>query len=129
MKDRAKRIGTYIAQLGGETDFATRLAAEEALDKLGPLAEPAIRTALTSADPEVRYRANRLMRRLKLEEGESSLAAARGRAGQLPGAGEHRRRQGAAEEDDRRGVRDGVPRPVRRGSGADEVSGLVTLSP
>lgn len=77
VKNRAKRIGTYISQLGGETDFDTRIAAEEALDKLGPLAEPAIRAALTSADPEVRYRAGRLMRRLKFEEGESSLAAAR----------------------------------------------------
>jgi hypothetical protein len=77
VKERAKKIGTYISQLGGEADFDTRLAAEEALDKLGPLAEPAVRAALTSADPEVRYRANRLMRRLKLEEGESSLAAAR----------------------------------------------------
>ena len=76
-KNRAKRINTYITQLGSDYDFDTRLAAEEALDKLGPAAEPAIRTALTSADTEVRYRANRLMRRLKLEEGEASLATAR----------------------------------------------------
>jgi hypothetical protein len=77
VKNRAKRITTYITQLGSDYDFDTRLAAEEALDKLGPAAEPAIRTALTSADTEVRYRANRLMRRLKLEEGEASLATAR----------------------------------------------------
>jgi len=77
VKDRAKRITTYISQLGSDTDFDTRIAAEEALDKLGPAAEPAIRSALTSGDAEVRYRANRLMRKLKLEEGEASLAAAR----------------------------------------------------
>jgi hypothetical protein len=75
VKDRAKRIGTYITQLGGDTDFDTRLAAEEGLAKIGAPAEPSIRSALTSADPEVRYRANRLMRNLKLEEGESPVAA------------------------------------------------------
>lgn len=74
IKNRAKRISTYVSQLTSDTDFDTRLAAEEALDKLGPAAEPAIRTALTSADPEVRYRAGRLMKRLKGEESEAALA-------------------------------------------------------
>jgi hypothetical protein len=74
VKNRAKKISTYIAQLSSDTDFDTRLAAEEALDKLGPAAEPAVRTALTSADPEVRYRAGRLMKRLKGEESEAALA-------------------------------------------------------
>lgn len=74
VKNRAKRISAYISQLSSETDFDTRLAAEEALDKLGSAAEPAIRTALTSADPEVRYRAGRLMKRLKGEESEAALA-------------------------------------------------------
>lgn len=74
VKDRAKRITTYITQLGSDTDFDTRLAAEEALGKIGAAAEPAIRTALTSGDAEVRYRANRLMRDLKLEAGEAPLA-------------------------------------------------------
>lgn len=77
VKDRAKKISTFIAQLGGDTDFDTRLAAEEALDKLGTAAEPAVRSALNSADPEVRYRAGLLMRRMKLSENEGSLAAAR----------------------------------------------------
>ncbi len=75
VKDRAKRIGTYIGQLGVDTDFDTRLAAEEGLAKIGAPAEPSIRTALSSGDPEVRYRANRLMRDLKLEAGESPIAA------------------------------------------------------
>jgi hypothetical protein len=77
VKGRAKKISTYISQLGGDTDFDTRLAAEEALDKFGPAAEPAIRSALSSGDPEVRYRAGILMRRMKLSESEGSLAAAR----------------------------------------------------
>jgi hypothetical protein len=75
VKNRAARITTYISQLGGDTDFDTRLAAEEGLAKIGAPAEPSIRTALTSGDPEVRYRANRLMRDLKLEAGESPIAA------------------------------------------------------
>ncbi len=75
VKDRAKRITTFISQLGGDTDFDTRLAAEESLGKIGAAAEPAIRIALTSADAETRYRANRLMRNLKLEAGEAPLAA------------------------------------------------------
>lgn len=75
VKDRAKRITTYISQLGSDADFDTRLAAEEALGKIGAAAEPAIRTALTSGDAEVRYRANRLMRDLKLEAGEAPLAS------------------------------------------------------
>lgn len=75
VKDRAKRITTLVSQLGSDTDFDTRLAAEEALSKIGAPAEPSIRTALTSGDAEVRYRANRLMRDLKLEAGESPVAA------------------------------------------------------
>lgn len=75
VKNVAKRISTYISQLGSDTDFDTRLAAEEALGKMGAAAEPSIRTALTSGDAEVRYRANRLMRDLKLEAGESLVAA------------------------------------------------------
>lgn len=76
IKDRAKRITTLIAQLGSESDFDTRLAAEEELEKLGPAAEPAIRAATKSADAEQRYRATRLAGRMKLEAGEASLAAA-----------------------------------------------------
>jgi hypothetical protein len=75
VKNRAGRISTYISQLGSDTDFDTRLAAEEGLAKIGAPAEPSIRAALTSGDPEVRYRANRLMRDLKLEAGETPVAA------------------------------------------------------
>lgn len=77
IRDRAKRITTLIDQLGSDSDFDTRLAAEEELEKLGPAAEPAIRTAKQSADAEMRYRANRLHRKMKLEDGEASLAVVR----------------------------------------------------
>lgn len=77
IRDRAKRIATLVGQLGSEFDFDTRLAAEEELEKVGPAAEPAIRSAKQSADPEVRYRANRLHKRLKIEDGEASLTAVR----------------------------------------------------
>lgn len=77
IRDRAKRISTLVERLGGEFDFDMRVAAEEELEKLGAAAEPAIRTAKQSGDPEVRYRANRLHKKLKIEDGEASLTTVR----------------------------------------------------
>ena len=75
VKTRTKRIATLVTQLGIDTDFDTRLAATEELEKLGPAAEVAIRSAFNSSDPEAKYRAARLLAKLKLDDGgEASLA-------------------------------------------------------
>lgn len=76
VRNRAKRIETLMGQLGHQTDFDVRVAAEKELEKIGPAAEPVIRAALQSPDAEVRYRAERLLGKMKLEDGEASLAAA-----------------------------------------------------
>ncbi len=78
VKTRTRRIATLVESLGIETDFDTRLSACEELEKLGAAAETALRGALSSGDPEKKYRVTRLMSKLKLDAGgEGSLAAAK----------------------------------------------------
>ena len=77
VRNRAEKIKTLVKQLGSDFDFDTRLAAEEALEKLGAAAEPDVRAAKGSADPEVQYRVNRLLKRMKIADGEVSVEAAR----------------------------------------------------
>lgn len=58
------RVAQLIDQLGVNS-FAKREAAFEELTKLGKLAEPQLRAALKSADPEVHDRAQRLIDKLE----------------------------------------------------------------
>jgi hypothetical protein len=67
------QVAGLIAQLGAE-DYPQREAAETRLVELGRLAVPALKQALTSADLEVVYRAERML--LKLNEPLDSSAAA-----------------------------------------------------
>jgi RNA polymerase sigma factor (sigma-70 family) len=54
-----------LVQQLGSADFARREAAHEALRKLGPKAEPALKAALKSDDPEVRTRAVTLLSEIR----------------------------------------------------------------
>jgi hypothetical protein len=64
-KPDLSRIERLVSNLASK-DFQTRQRAEENLTKMGELAEPALRRAADSGDPEVRRRAKRLLGRLVL---------------------------------------------------------------
>lgn len=59
----AARVRKLVAELTAD-DFDARLAATDELVKLGPPALPAVRDAAGSSDPEVRYRAGQVLKRL-----------------------------------------------------------------
>ncbi|HUY32457.1 MAG TPA: hypothetical protein VMV69_06720 [Pirellulales bacterium] len=57
IKDEVRRL---VAELGAD-DYAQREKAEKRLAELGRLAVPVLKTVLSSADPEVAYRAERIL--------------------------------------------------------------------
>ena len=78
-----KSTGQWIAELGS-TSYRTRLAAERALRKLGKDAVPALKQASKSADPEVQWRAKRVLRQIEQGMVGDEGLVERDRPGQQP---------------------------------------------
>jgi formylglycine-generating enzyme required for sulfatase activity len=68
--DAADRIPALVKQLG-DSEYAKREAANEELQKIGEKALPAVREATASDDPEVRRRAQWLLRAILRASGKS----------------------------------------------------------
>ncbi len=72
-----KQVGHLIGELDGD-EFAGRERAEKALEKLGLGVVQALRRALKTGSPEVRHRAERLLKRLEPQARPEELRAVRG---------------------------------------------------
>jgi hypothetical protein len=70
----AQELARWIAQLGDD-DYAVRQQASLRLLEAGPAAESALRPALSSRDPEVRDRAQRLLAAIRQREQHRRLVA------------------------------------------------------
>src|SRR5262245_54326153 len=82
-----KKIQDLVGQLGAE-EFAAREKATEELRKIGKAAEPALRKAAASEDPEVRSRVKGLLEDLaQAEKPKAEEKPRRGPERPLPGFG------------------------------------------
>jgi WD40 repeat protein len=75
--DEESRIDALILQLA-DPSYATRIAADSALAKLGMIAEPQLRAAMQHADAEIRVRTRRIRQRALAPEPIAELGGHRG---------------------------------------------------
>ncbi|MCU0864871.1 MAG: PDZ domain-containing protein [Planctomycetes bacterium] len=81
---KAKTVAQYIAELGSSS-YRTRLAAERALREMGKDAVPALKQAVANADdPEVQWRARRVLRQVEQGGGGGLVERESTRGGDEP---------------------------------------------